>query len=115
MEEIELTVEEAKKGHKELWTWLAKNPKMNKEDWPGWSNYDDSVNSCFACALRGCNKTCSIIWPGGNSCHGKCNGESEIYGQWSMLGNAEEEDRDDEWKAERSRLATLIANLEWRV
>jgi hypothetical protein len=33
-----------------LWDWLAKNPDMDKEDWPGWKKENKEVeNNCFAC------------------------------------------------------------------
>jgi hypothetical protein len=41
---------------RDLWQWLADNPKdTKKEDWPGWDKYEsengwsDIENDCFAC------------------------------------------------------------------
>lgn len=40
-----------RKAHKKLWLWLAKNPNKQKEEWPGWKDYDiwKIPNECFAC------------------------------------------------------------------
>ena len=42
-----------KKLHRELWQWLADNPGMEKEDWPGWDREGEAMNDCFACEAAG--------------------------------------------------------------
>lgn len=38
------------KAHKRLWNWLAKNPRKQKKDWPGWHSIPYAlVRDCFAC------------------------------------------------------------------
>ena len=32
----QLTFEECKKAHEEMWKWLSENPYKDKHDWPGW-------------------------------------------------------------------------------
>lgn len=35
--------------HKELWQWLADNPKSCKSEWPGWKDFPNRESNCFAC------------------------------------------------------------------
>jgi len=44
-----LTLRQSLKLCSKLWGWLEKNPAMFKVDWPGWDEYDDVENLCFAC------------------------------------------------------------------
>lgn len=42
-----------REAHKQMWTWLAENPKKYKSDWPGW-DYNGGTHApveaaCFAC------------------------------------------------------------------
>lgn len=36
-----LTFEECAKAHKDMWTWLSKNPNKQKEDWPEWEETNE--------------------------------------------------------------------------
>ena len=48
-----MTKAEAKKYHKKMWLWLAKNPNKNKHDWPEWDFNGGDIQyvygHCFAC------------------------------------------------------------------
>jgi hypothetical protein len=79
--------------HKELWQWLADNPEMNKEDWPGWkcsggTIEDTSGYECFACEYIGelpysarCN--CPLIWPDNHKVEANdCMGRQGLYRSW---------------------------------
>lgn len=56
-----------RKKHRELWTWLSKNPTKNKKEWPGWNEVKEELGLtskelidnayCFACMA--CNRICS--------------------------------------------------------
>lgn len=60
-------------AHKEMWIWLARNPKKYKEAWPGWKHNGGPYHlvqcACFACeydlkathGLGSC-KECPLIW-----------------------------------------------------
>lgn len=94
-------------AHKALWNWLAENPHMEKEDWPGWEEnggHFSAWSDCFACdydidsplALCG---ACPLDW--GVFSHTYCC-KSAAYGQWC----------DEELGTKlRSDLARQIANL----
>lgn len=48
-------------AHRELWQWLADNPKEHKDDWPGWADYAIICkNDCFACEFAGSCGHCPI-------------------------------------------------------
>ena len=89
-------------AHKEMWTWLAENPKMDKDDWPGWAEnggkHKDRLNLCFACDCCDvqCN-LCPLVWPGEIPCYLS----GQLFNLWGMS-------LDDE---ERASLALQIANL----
>ena len=51
---MRLTKKLMKKNHTELWLWLAKNPKKEKDDWPRWKINGGDIfylerNECFPC------------------------------------------------------------------
>lgn len=61
-----------KENHKALWTWLARNPRKDKCDWPGWEGMAKlgitiPQAHCFLCEE-------------GFSCHSKC--PQGPYYQW---------------------------------
>ena len=70
------TIKEFVELHRKLWDWLSNNPKMLKEDWPGWSQnggyYNSGMvtNECWLCAstqdkdnnIFDC-KLCPVKWP----------------------------------------------------
>ncbi|AZF89959.1 hypothetical protein [Methanosarcina virus MetMV] len=66
MGQIEMTEKEMwyKKKHESLWKWLAKNPKKEKKDWPGFKKSFVPDWECFACDFAGRDES-------GRSCH-KC-------------------------------------------
>ena len=62
-------------AHKEMWNWLAENPKKEKGDWPGWDknggNFleNNIYAECFACQYTEeiglhCD-SCPLVWPSG--------------------------------------------------
>ena len=65
--------------HKELWQWLADNPKRDKWDWPGWHRNEvillgQNYHYCFACLhARRCRDSSSHVGADGyhrkSSCH----------------------------------------------
>ena len=92
-------------AHKEMWTWLAENPKMDKDDWPEWEwnggGIGSIMNLCFACEyLCAACSSCPLIWPKvrgeGRVCH-----SGGLYEKWVTGENAET----------RTSLARQIANL----
>ena len=77
-----LTRAKAHKLHKQLWSWLAKNPTAYKSAWTGWAEFGPDAtqitHSCFPCELRRqqhnhqgadltCLTECMFIWPDGNT------------------------------------------------
>ena len=100
-------------AHKEMWTWLAENPEMEKKDWPGWKAFDkdyfEDHNLCFACEFisktdLGC-ENCPIDWPRNRDGLSVCDG---IWGLWAKWEWWEEQFSK---KEERASLALQIANL----
>jgi len=98
-----MTINERIAAHRELWTWLAANPALNKIDWPGWhcngGNYNAEIYDCFMCQY-GC-RDCPLEWPLGNEGKSVCNELGGIYVFWIYAGSPEE----------RSRFAQKIAEL----
>lgn len=97
---MELTKDEAVRLHRELWDWLSKNPNEDKEDWPGWKDFDeDKVRAnihCFACAFTGNNpcRECLLVWPGMDCCSGEERGDNRgIYSIWGREANFDERTR----------------------
>lgn len=102
-------------AHRELWDWLAKNPKAHLSHWPGWKdNGGDylAVAMSFACdykvfafsaigkPVRGkpviC-ENCPLEWPlGQDGC-----GDGTLFNQW-------ETEKDP---AKRAKLAEQIRDL----
>ena len=113
-------------AHKGMWTWLAENPKMDKDDWPGWEwnggIYGHVDFYCFACkyaivklreekfpgfydvdiAEDRCSR-CPLIWPNNASYLTDlyCSGHKGLYSLWAR----------DTSLDFRSKIAFQIANL----
>lgn len=115
------TEAEAKKYHRYMWRWLARNPSKGKADWPGFKVF--SANSlCFACGIS--YVRCDYIED--NHC-GCCpitewriyglEGEkwpcvAGKYGEWrnfSLFGQSFK----NENLEKRSKLALEISELDW--
>lgn len=137
----QLTFEECKEAHKEMWMWLHKNPMARKEDWPEWEavhnkDQDNHVQCatykgqlipymCFACYWacsedRGKNET--------NAYHGRDCRRCPI--DWLPDANCLDKDDTmcveqgsiyDEWGNDRyfeawanmKKLAKEISKMEW--
>lgn len=112
------------KEHKELWLWLADNPKKHKIDWPGWKlsrKYDEVRSGCYACEYgweascgseecgeeddcSSCNlncKGCPLIWPNNDNGKPRCDEMGGLWFKWDIIRN----------KEERREIALQIANL----
>lgn len=83
-------------AHKELWDWLAKNPKKDKGDWPGWMTNGGIYRSPWLCFARNFGvdnyrlstyscKACPIKWPGT-----VCGGDDGLFQKWENEENLEE-------------------------
>lgn len=93
-----MTIEERKKGHRELWTWLGKNPDEQKSMWPGWERFEHQPHSCFLCEEFQDNHrvcTCPIKWIEEDEgiieialC--PCERPASPYQRWELAGSAEE-------------------------
>ena len=87
--------------HMALWRWLARNPRAEKRDWPGWvwnggECKDEELTRCFACSLTaGICGQCPVEWCSQGSCY-----VSE-FGEWDS----------SEDNTFRSAIALKIANL----
>jgi len=116
-----LTFGEAKRLHKEMWNWIARGRRSerNKLNWPKRALYDwliKNYNYCFACVIADVHtryanrvscKECPIEWPDGVFCWegepGK-EGREGLFYKW-----------DNELiLTEKNRLARQIANLPWK-
>lgn len=99
--------------HKELWLWLAENPKKNKEDWFKFKGIKGVLGECYACQFvkdkysysncLECGK-CPIYW---GSDRGRFNCQSistTIFSRW---------DNEEHDMVFRSKLALQIANKKW--
>ena len=92
-----MTTTEMLEGHRELWFWLADNPKARKTDWPGWKNCRNNDWDCFPCSMQhGC---CPFDW-GTVSCLTP----GSLYERWQVETNP----------VVREVLADLIATLPLR-
>jgi hypothetical protein len=100
-----MTKEETIRLHRELWNWLAENPKKSKESWPGWKGRLPVTNNCFLCAyaegidegetiIRCC---CLLDW----ELPGNCQANNSYYTLYEKASSDET----------RSMLARKIANL----
>jgi hypothetical protein len=80
-----LTQKRAIELHRELWDWLSKNPRMDKEDWPGFKKFGYISNYCWLCEYhvthkRGyCNKNCLLDWSG---VKGGCLWDNGEFSKW---------------------------------
>ena len=120
---MEIPFELAKKYHRLMWRWLARNPEQEKDDWPGLriieERYGEIRFNCFACviaiAARGHAETgehfceyCPLVgWQGKPDPESPtaCGNEGSKYLKWLL-----ESKRNNNM---RSRLAMEIANAEW--
>lgn len=82
-------------AHKELWSWLAQNPELDKERWPGWKHnggeYDVAAFYCFACeyakfssakTITNCD-ACPLEWDEDEN----CTEENSLHKIWASTGN----------------------------
>ena len=71
---MELTKDEAIRLHRELWGWLAENPRKTKSEWPRWEYNGGDIclvfANCFACEVSDRCDNCLFVWPGGRTCEG---------------------------------------------
>lgn len=113
----------AKKYHRYMWRWLARNPEEEKTDWPGLDileeRYGETRFDCFACeiaiAARGYAENgehfceyCPLIEWQGRPAPGMpttCGNGGSKYLKW-----LDESKRNNDM---RSQLAMEIANTEW--
>lgn len=72
MKKLKLNKKTTLKLHKELWLWLADNPKKRKQHWPGWKRKDilKANHNCFACeyAIQQFGHKETIIYGPGGYC-----------------------------------------------
>lgn len=114
-----MTVRDCHEKHKELWTWLSKNPGKEKMEWPGWMEFEDfdideveEISECFGCLVKDafcvdCSG-CLISWPE----EGRCGDNRSLYSRWASLNSDNMEDEEDEdIYDEVSRIAEVISNL----
>jgi len=114
---MELTYKEIQELHKELWTWISKNPEHNfKGDWFRWKRNGGDIENCrincfacdfmhkyfLCCAIKGC----PIIWSPITS-YKKAFCIPSIFSEYTDAGLKKE------WK-KAAILALKIANLPWR-
>lgn len=45
------SVKQALRWTRDMWAWLAKNPGMQKNQWPGWTNRQGCENTCACCQI----------------------------------------------------------------
>lgn len=90
-----LTKSQALRGHRKLWKWLAENPFMGKEEWPGWKQNGGSHkkcrSSCFLCEYADHNREngiifCLLDWSPGGSCQ-----SNKDYLLWEAKKGTKEE------------------------
>jgi len=98
--------------HRELWTWLAENPKECKSCWPGWKenggHHEAGQHFCFMpcdfavddLGLNICNK-CYLVWPKNARGEAICCKEGSLFWYWL----------DTESIEEKISIANQIANL----
>jgi len=94
----------------QIWTWLAKHPDKDKQDWPQWEVLKDMPYHCPCCnyaqwAMLGEMKSCLFcplfgFWPSNTHC---AEGNSP-YAGWRNVGRMTEESR-----KRRSKYAKDIA------
>ena len=119
----EIPFELAKKYHRLMWRWLARNPEREKADWPGMEiieeRYGETRFYCFACEIafvaRGYAETgehfceyCPLIgWQGMPDPESPtaCGNKGSKYLKWR---NEKKSNNNM-----RSQLAMEIANAEW--
>ena len=95
-------------AHVEMWDWLAKNPKKEKHNWPGWKinggTHDPVIGQCFACGYakalydnrprfaapgRICENRCPLIWPKNNYGERECC-FGGLFAKWAGSGECPE-------------------------
>ena len=84
-----LTAKKALRITRELWTWLARHPDKQKEDWPGWEKYGEMVCGCPLCEYRNehdltCIKCLVVNWG-----HFVCYEKPGLYYKWNVARTPE--------------------------
>ena len=120
---MEIPFDLAKKYHRYMWRWLARNPEKGKGDWPGLQvieeRYGEIHFNCFACVIALAARRhedagkyfceyCPLVgWQGKPNPKSPtvCGNEGSKYLKW-LIENKSNGNR-------RSRLAMEIANAEW--
>jgi len=106
----ELTLAQAKAGHRALWDWLAETGSDIKAAWPGWAEYDRMAMSyCFVCECHRtyvgpCHVRCPAVWPGGAGCCETAGNDDGVFELWRAERNINA----------RRELAAQIRDLPWR-
>jgi hypothetical protein len=87
--------------HRELWFWLAENPRKYKHEWPGWEKHDTWENDirsyapqCYACGeahkrmrRQGGDTYCTCCPVDWGAC--ECMRSDTIYEAWKFETNLE--------------------------
>ena len=112
------------KLHRELWFWLAENPKKTKSAWPGWKgltlNNHERIAHCFACGEAfyrnggdyNCHY-CPVDWDVKLSEYQiyelsePCRHNNSIYRLWEHTIHPGDEDK-------MTIMAEIIAMKEWK-
>lgn len=90
-----LTRNQAIRGHRKLWRWLAENPFAYKHEWLGWKrnggSHEECRSSCFLCECAVHNRkngiiVCPLDWSPGESCQ-----SNEDYLLWETKEGSKEE------------------------
>lgn len=85
---------------------MAETGSPNKKEWPGWEKIGVFIPChCFACyaAGGGCAE-CPVKWSKKDASNFCMLSPDSIFRKWEVCGN----------KAERKKLARLIANAKWK-
>lgn len=132
----EMTLEQAKQGHKELWEWLAQTGCEEKDYWPGWKEqggeHPECENDCFACEYAKqksgklhsgvksgfCTK-CPIVWAKGMldaeyddiGCHG-CSIDASVRAEYDRWCDFDGDEPDV--VAARKEIAAQIRDIAWK-
>ena len=110
-----LTYEQAQKGHRALWNWLAVTGEVSEKLWPGWADYDRrAVDSCFACeqAIDNMCRNCPLLTPDKKTLCDRSDFFKGygLYIKWRAQTNF----NDERAIARRKDLAAQIRDLPWK-
>ena len=91
MKNKHLTERKALEICRDLWRWLAKNPHMLKDDWPGWISQGEMQSNCPCCEYvvqHSKTKSCDDCplagrWNKSNPSQ-YCAGERSLYYRWTL-------------------------------